>query len=218
MEWIDISLPIDARYPSWPGCPGMELRPLSRIEDGAEANNTALTLFSHFGTHLDAGLHFIAHGQSVDHIPISQLIGRCRVIDCTGVPVITAPVLSQQPLDGVARLLCKTDNSRCIHDAVFHTDYVGLDYTAARYLLERRIRLVGVDYFSAATLPEAVAVHQLFLGAGGIFLEGIDLGKVLPGDYQLLALPIRVSGAEAAAARVVLGRQETRDDESAITR
>lgn len=207
MEWIDISLPIEARYPSWPGQPGMELRVLSSFEAGAEAANTELSLFSHFGTHLDAPRHFVAGGQTVDALALDRLMGPCCVIDCGTATVITAAVLAGHDLAGVARLLCRTANSQRIHDGMFHEDYVGFDRSGVEALLAAGVRVAGVDYFSAATLADAVAVHRRYLGAGGIFIEGVDLGRVAPGVYELVALPLRVTGAEAAPARVVLGRR-----------
>jgi len=206
MEWIDLTLPIDDSYPSWPACPGFRLVSLTRISDGEPANNTCFEMYSHFGTHIDAPKHFVGDGISVDAIPLDTLIGPCRVYEIANNDTIRKPDLQSLNFDSIKRVLFKTANSNRIHDRIFHSDYVGLDLGATEFLLSKGVEVVGTDYYSAAKYTEAAEVHRLWLGAGNIFLEGLDLSNVAPGCYQLVALPIKMADAEAAPARIILGK------------
>lgn len=207
MEWIDISLPIKMNYPAWPERTPFTLGYDTKIEDGADANNTYFQMSSHFGTHIDAPKHFIADGQTIDIIPLDLLIGFCRVykLDCE--IAIDKSDIRNLNFHGVKRVIFKTSNSKKIHDAKFCKDYIGVNVSATRFLVEKGIKVLGMDYYSVGLLSEAAEVHQIFLGAGGIFLEGLDLNQVEEGDYKLVALPIKIAGAEAAPARVLLGKE-----------
>ncbi len=206
MKWIDVTLPIDASYPNWPGAPGFQLTHLTSIAEGDDANSTMLEISSHFGTHIDAPRHFVRDGQTIDAVSLDLLVGPCEVYELQCADAISRSDIAGLDLAEVERVLFKTANSSIIHDRVFHQDYIGLDLSATEFLVEQGIRLVGTDYYSAATYPQAVEVHQLFLGNGGVFVEGLDLQEVAPGSYQLVALPLKIVGVEAAPARVLLGK------------
>jgi arylformamidase len=107
------------------------------------------------------------------------------------------------------RLLIRTVNSQIIRQPEFHEDYVALTPDAARVLVARNVRLLGVDGYSIGPFEPSsgMEVHRIFLGAGPeqVALEELDLSSVAPGDYQLVALPIRLTGLEGAPARVLLG-------------
>jgi arylformamidase len=90
---------------------------------------------------------------------------------------------------------------------VFHTDYVGITEAGARHLVERGIKVVGVDYLSVEEFKKPGApAHHVLLGGGAIVIEGLNLTGVEPGTYDLLCLPLRIVGADGAPARVILRR------------
>ena len=103
-------------------------------------------------------------------------------------------------------MLLKTDNSTLwsARKGAFDRSFVGVSPAGARWLVDRAVRLVGVDYLSVEPFEGDGETHRTLLGAGAVILEGLDLSSVDPGFYELLCLPLRLAGAEAAPARAVL--------------
>ena len=184
-----------------------------RIEQGAVCNVSVVTIGSHFGTHLDAPLHFIEGGNTVDKLALDDLIGPCTVIEFGDLaqPNITASDLDRAGIaPGTKRLLFKTSNSRrkLMRDPKFHTDFVAIAPDAAHWLVDRGIRTVGVDYLSVGAAEDGTGTetHQVLLGAKLVALEGLLLEDIEPGDYTLIALPLKIAGAEGCPIRAVLMR------------
>lgn len=203
MSFIDISVPLSPRLPAFPGDPAIQVE-----RAGAAANPfhlTRLSLGSHAGTHIDAPAHLLGEGATVDAIPLEWLIGPCRVVDLRGRKgAIAAGDLKVLPLAGVRRLLLRTDNSELWQRPGFCEDYVGLAPDAANYLTALGIRLVGIDYLSIEPPGEASAVHRILLGAEVVILEGLNLAGAPAGDYELLCLPLNLTGIDGAPCRAVL--------------
>jgi arylformamidase len=207
MKWIDITLPMSTEYPPWPGLMPFNIGSHTKMEDGEVYNATHIEMNSHFGTHIDAPLHFLADGGPIDELSLDYLIGPCRVFELVGPQVIGEKDLAGLDFSGVERVLFKTNNKKILHDSEFHKDYVGIDASAARYLVEKNVKVVGIDYYSVSTWEEAVEAHQILLKEKVVLLEAVDLTHVEEGPYHLIALPMKVKGAEAAAARIVLGKE-----------
>lgn len=209
MKWIDVSLPMTAQTVHWPGHPRYTVTDMMSIAGGDAMNVTSVAMCSHFGTHMDAPRHYVASGTAVDEIPLEVLIGPCRVVDWPERESIPADFVAGLDLGGLTRLLIRTVNSRVIRQSEFHEDYIALTPDAARALVARNVRLLGVDGYSIGPFEptSGMEVHRIFLGAGPeqVALEELDLSTVAPGDYQLVALPIRLTGLEGAPARVLLG-------------
>jgi len=203
MPFIDISVTLSPRLPAFPGDPAIQVE-----RAGVAANPfhlTRLSLGSHAGTHIDAPAHLLGEGATVDAIPLEWLIGPCRVVDLRGRKgAIAAGDLKVLPLAGVRRLLLRTDNSELWQRPGFCEDYVGLAPDAANYLTALGIRLVGIDYLSIEPPGEASAVHRILLGAEVVILEGLNLAGAPAGDYELLCLPLNLTGIDGAPCRAVL--------------
>jgi len=203
VSFIDISVPLSPRLPAFPGDPAIQVE-----RAGVAANPfhlTRLSLGSHAGTHIDAPAHLLGEGATVDAIPLEWLIGPCRVVDLRGRKgAIAAGDLKVLPLAGVRRLLLRTDNSELWQRPGFCEDYVGLAPDAANYLTALGIRLVGIDYLSIEPPGEASAVHRILLGAEVVILEGLNLAGAPAGDYELLCLPLNLTGIDGAPCRAVL--------------
>ena len=110
---IDISLPISAALPVWPGDPPVWMKRVSRLEEGGSANVTALRFGAHTGTHMDAPYHFIENGRTIDEIALDELIGPVQVLEIDAeFGLITAQVLDGLDIDpSVNKILFKTRNS-----------------------------------------------------------------------------------------------------------
>jgi arylformamidase len=207
MKLIDVSVPLDAKLPSYPGNTPFSVAPIKRISDGGSANLSTLHMSAHSGTHVDAPRHFFDPGAGTESLSLDILTGRTRVIELTTRKGVTAGDLAAFNLSEDVRLLLKTGNSRLWGSPEFHTDYVGLTESGAKHLVDHGVKLVGVDYLSVEHFhtPGAPA-HRVLLGAGTIIIEGLNLLDVEPGVYEMFCLPLRIVGCDGAPARVVLRR------------
>ncbi len=208
MKTYDISLPISPTLPVWPGDPRVALPRVSKIEDGAVANVTRMDMGAHTGTHVDAPFHFIHNGSTTESLDINILTGPALVVALEDVNIITASDLLAANLpEGVTRVLFKTRNSRHWANPVhteFDVNYVSLAEDASRLLVEKGVKLVGVDYLSVAPYEEVIGTHVTLLSARVIIVEGLDLSAVPPGEYQFYCLPLKLVGADGAPARAIL--------------
>ena len=194
--------------PIWPGDPKLSMRLASSITQGGVANVTRIEMGAHTGTHMDAPFHFHANGHTIEKLPLDVLIGPCRVFDLGSViGHITRMALENCDFSGVTRALFKTRNSlRWANDAhEFDKGFVAIAADAAKYLVEHGVKLVGVDYLSVEAFGgKTHPVHDTLLGASVVIIEGLNLAGVSAGDYELIALPIKLKGTDGAPARVVL--------------
>ena len=207
MKLIDVSVPLEPSLASYPGNVPFTLEANKRLARGDSSNVSALHMSAHSGTHVDAPRHFFDEGLSTEALPLEMLIGRTRVIELRTRGGITADDLRTLDLAEDVRVLIKTTYSRLWGHSTFHTDYVGITESAARYLVEHGIKVVGVDYLSVEVFktPGAPA-HHVLLGGGTIVIEGLNLRDVDPGVYEMYCLPLRIVGSDGAPARVVLRR------------
>ncbi len=209
MKTHDISLAIHPDLPTWPGDPPIELRRISQMEHGADANVTHLSAAVHIGTHVDAPYHFLGgDAPTAEQLALDVLIGPAQVIELPRLgAAITADALEAASIPaGTRRLLLKTRNSAlwARGEQTFQEDFVALDAGAAEWVVAQGIQLVGVDYLSVAPFVAPVPTHRILLRAGVIPLEGLDLSEVAPGAYTLYCLPLKIRGSDGAPARAVL--------------
>ncbi len=207
MQIHDITQTIHNEMPVWPGDPEVSLEWLSRINEGDDVNLTQIRMCVHTGTHIDMPSHFLANGENLDDLDLSILIGSAKVISVPPeVKVIDETFLERLSLEGIERVLFKTSNSAFMQEAPqsFHQDFVALDESGAKFLAEAGYKLAGIDTMSIAIFDDPVGGHLPLLEAGIVVLEGINLKGVEPGDYHLIALPLKLGGREGAPVRAIL--------------
>lgn len=206
MKIYDITVPISAELPVYPGDPSIQLERVMSLEKGDIANVTRLCCSTHIGTHVDPPSHFIAGSMTLDELPLETLIGTARVVDVGDVPAIDRAVLDNCDLNGAIRVLFKTRNSTFWPEASeFREDFVYIEPDAARRLVELGVRLVGIDYLSVEKFNfDHPTTHLVLLGANVVIVEGLALRDVPPGDYELLCLPLKIKDGDGSPARVVL--------------
>lgn len=202
---IDISLSITADMPVWPGDPSPTLEAVATLDrDGVQVSR--LTLGTHTGTHLDAPRHFIPAGRTIDQLDLSALVGPCRVIEVvTAGRHVTHEDLQAFDLEPGTRLLLKTANALQPVSRTFHPDFIALHPSAADHLCERGVRLIGidgpsVDAWTATDFP----CHRRLLAADILILEHLVLQHVQPGSYDLIAVPLKLVGADGCPVRALL--------------
>jgi len=191
----------------WPGDPPVIMERTSSIDSGGSANVSQISMSCHTGTHVDAPDHFLNNGKTVESLSLDLLVGRAYVLHLPDVNMITASVLMEADIPPrTRRLLFKTRNSDLWANGKkeFQQDFVGLSVDAAELLVDRNVKLVGIDYLSVAPFKMGKQVHTILLNAGVVVIEGLDLSKVTQGRYTLHCLPIKLGGAEGAPARAIL--------------
>lgn len=210
MRIYDISVPITAATPIYPGDPGVEIRQWAALADGDAANVSLLHFGAHTATHVDAPAHFIAGASKVDVMPLDALLGKARVILMPDdVDAITVSHLSSVDLEGATRVLFKTRNSAFWTDLTggFRQDFTYITPEAARVLVQAGVRLVGMDYLSVEKFQaERHETHEILLSNGVVIVEGLDLRAVSAGDYELICLPLKIADGtgDGAPARAIL--------------
>jgi arylformamidase len=208
MPIYDVTLPLGPATPLYPGDPPFVMEMYRRLATGASSNNSRLAMGSHNGTHIDAPLHFIDGGLSIDQIPPEALVGPCVLADCGDADSITADVLKRLNLAGRKRILFRTKNSEWIGKR-FQEPFIGFSADGAKYLAQLGPVLIGID--SPSLDPRGTPghpAHMAILGSGKIMgaIEWLNLAGLETGDYEIFCGPLPVVGAEGAPCRVFLRR------------
>ncbi len=208
MTIYDITLTISPNMPIWPGDPAVELTQVASMDQGESVNISHLSFGLHTGTHVDAPHHFLNDHRTVETLALDVLTGPCYVLHLADeIATISADVLEAADLPlGVPRLLFRTRNSYIWTSRLteFQTSFVAVALDAAEWLVQRGIKLVGVDYLSVAPYTDSHPTHETLLKAGVIILEGINLSDVPQGHYDLYCLPLKIAGSDGAPARTIL--------------
>jgi arylformamidase len=201
----DVSVPLSASVPTYPGDPRFEIEFQKRLAAGDACNLARLSLGAHAGTHVDAPYHFRAEGITVDELPLEILMGKARVVETPVRDRIRREDLESLDLRDDLRVLLKTRMSGQMRVPEFQEDFVHLTGDAAAYLAQAGIKLVGIDYLSVDRFGSTdFEAHHALLGAGVVIVEGLDLSEVEPGEYEMACLPLRIVGGDGSPARVVL--------------
>ena len=204
-RFIDVSVPLKIGMPAFPGNPEFELNAVKRIADGGSSNVSRLVLGTHTGTHVDAPWHFFDNGITVDALALDLLIGRTRVIEIPKRGGITRDDLAAAGLREDLRVLLKTPNSALWNGEPFRQDFTYLDESAASYLVDQGVKVVGIDYLSVEQFKKPGApAHRALLSRNAVIIEGLNLSDAAPGMYEMYCLPLPVTGGDGAPARVVL--------------
>lgn len=191
MEIIDISRDL-LKTPVYPGDPEGYVDPIQSIRAGESCNLNSVYTCLHAATHVDAPLHFIDGGDTVEKIPLDLFIGECLVVEAPPGPITGAFAEENFPWRNCERLLIKGN---------------GLSYlmeSSAYYVVDSGIKLIGTDSQTIGQHGTNQVIHRALLSDNIPIIEGLDLSDVEPGRYFLMAQPLKVSGVEAAPCRAIL--------------
>jgi arylformamidase len=207
--WYDITVPLKQGMIYFPTDPFPPK--IYRYHDralGAKVTMSVLEMISHTGTHIDSPLHFIPDGSTISDMPLDATVGPARVIEIKDKVKITAAELKKNNIKKGERVLFKTRNSPAGYEGdKFSDDYVYLDGDAADYLVEKGVRLVGIDFITIGTIKDMDNInktHTALLSAGIYILEDCALAGVPPGEYELLCLPLLMYKGDAGPCRAIL--------------
>jgi arylformamidase len=207
-SYIDISIPTGPTTTVYPGDnqPAIDW-PGWSIAKGNPANVGFFRGGLHHGTHVDSPWHFIAEGKKIDELGIEPFVGTCRVIDAGDAPCISSDILEKANLPShIRRVLFKTSNGATNYwHEPWNPNFVYIRRDAAEWCAARKMVLIGLDYLTIDPPSEPTfPAHLALLGNGIVILENICLRDIAPGDYELLAAPVRLEGADGAWTRAIL--------------
>lgn len=213
MTIFDISRPLFNGLAPWPGDTAFRYELKWKMAEGATVNVGAVEMGVHNGTHADAPFHFQTDGNTIDQVPLDTYVGDTVVLDLTErfqdgrYEEITIADLasSAEALDAAPRLLLKT--GAWSDPKKFPATIPVITADVPQWLQSRKVKLLGLDLPSVDPIDAKVLVNHHALAAAGIaIVESLDLSEVNAGVYHFSALPLRISGGDAAPVRAILWR------------
>ncbi len=208
MKIYDVTVPISEKTPVYEGDPNVQIDLKLSLEKGDNANVSQICMGVHTGTHVDSPNHFIEGTKKIIDLDLHTLIGKCRVVELAD-DVMAIEPKHVEDLENVERVLFKTRNSEfwTDFDQGFRKDFTYITPEAAKVLVEKKIKLVGIDYLSVEAFDaKSPETHIILLQDEVIILEGLDLREVTVGDYELICLPIKIAdgAGDGSPSRTVL--------------
>lgn len=207
MRWIDITQPLENGMAVWPGDTEFSFRLAWTKEQSGSVNVGSLQMSTHTGTHVDAPFHFDQEGKKIVDFDPELFVGTARLIHLPERAIITVEDVKCHDLTGVSRLLIRT--GAWMDRKLFPQQIPPLAPELAPYLQEQGIRLIGVDLPSVDLLDSKdLPAHHALHRHGIAILEGLVLDSVAEGDYELIALPLKIVDGDASPVRAVLRVKE----------
>jgi arylformamidase len=189
----------------WPGDSSVELKRDLSIKSGDACNLSSISMGLHTGTHVDSPLHFVEDGAAIPSVDLTRFLGPAKVFEINCEKAISIADMQGLSINENDIVIFKTSNSDLPESAEFEKDFVFIDQSAADFLVNKKIKTVGVDYLSVESYdaPEALT-HRVLLSANIGIIENLCLKDVQPGEYFLSCPPLKIEGAEGSPVRAVL--------------
>ncbi|GIO06461.1 cyclase [Brevibacillus reuszeri] len=179
-----------------------EKQPSFKTVTNGYVTESRIELDVHTGTHVDAPLHMVTNGETMESIPLDKLVGMCKVLDLTHLEErITRTDLEKLELQKNDFILFKTKNS---FEERFSFTFVYLAEDGADYLVQLGVRGIGTDALGIERSQEDHPTHKKLFAGNVIVMEGLRLQEVPQGEYFMVAAPLKLIGTDAAPARVLL--------------
>lgn len=203
MRLWDITHPLTNSTAAWPGDTPYQFRLNWQIKAGSSVNVGHVTLSPHNGTHADAPFHYDDQGATMEQADLTRYIGPALVVGLEGRSLIERADLDGLDLQGVTRLLVRTGS--CPDPNRFHPELTAFAAAAIEYLAEQGIHLIGTDAHSVDPAEsKELPAHHACRRTGMLILENLNLADVPEGRYELIALPLKLAGADASPVRAIL--------------
>jgi arylformamidase len=200
---IDITRSLGAHTAEWPGDTPFSLDWTQHLWRGDNVSVSRIVLSPHIGTHADAPAHVQSGGATSGEFDLAAFIGPVLVIDARGSDLVSTEVMKDRGAIGRTRVLVRS--LEVVRSEEFCEDFPPLAAEAAEALVNAGLVLYGTDAPSVDPMDSASMDAHRALGAGGVpILENLDLTRAESGDYDLLALPMKLEGAEASPVRAIL--------------
>jgi len=204
MKIYDITATICDNLPVY-GDERFIINKIARLTNGDKFNLTTFAATTHTGTHADMPSHFILDGTTCDKIDLSHFYGPAKLIRVDATGHLTKEDLLTHDIPTDIILLINMGQSKYMTHGTLKKDFFALMPCAAQYLVEKRIKTVGIDYLSVDPYGnDEYPVHMILLGNGIAILEGLVLDGVPEGNYTLSALPLKFKNGDGSPIRAVL--------------
>jgi kynurenine formamidase len=197
--YIDLSVKLNQETPVYPGDAPVKIEPAGKIErDGF--NDHVVSINTHVGTHIDAPLHMLADGKTLDQMPVEQFIGRGVLIAVDN--EFTIESLQQADIHAGDIVLFHTGMSEQYHDPIYFEKYPAMSDEMAQYLVSQKVKMVGVDTGSIDNI-DGFPIHKTLLAGNVLIIENLtNLDKLIGKVFRVYALPIKLT-LDGAPARVI---------------
>ena len=210
-EFIDMTRIMEEGMPYWPTQPAFEAETIESQELGNESYFRKIVMCEHTGTHIDAGCHFVPGKQSVDEIPVTQIIGRALNIDVTDTPA--CGVVEVNVIKRFEEQFGSVQNG----DIVFFRfgwdekygsdnymlDWPGLSLDAGKYLFQKGVKAVGCDCMALDAFGSDNPNHPYLLGNDVNILENVDKLGILPPIFSIIGLPCKFKNGSGSPIRLI---------------
>lgn len=203
----DLSTPITPETIVFPGDPVFECETITQFP----ANTFKLCkmhMSNHMGTHIDFPAHIVEKGKTSSDYTLDDLIGKGMIIEVPQtMNSITKSFVNQQKISANDFVFFKTKNSKLSKQSKLANNYVYIEPEAPQALLEKKVRIVGIDYISVdSSEAEALPVHQTLLKNDILIVENLELNKVDPGQCEIYIMPLNIPQMDGLPARVMMTR------------
>jgi len=204
-HYYDLTAEITSNLVVFPGDPNYSIEKISSLEDGQKFNLSHMHLGNHTGTHIDFPAHTIVNGKTSSDYSIEYLIGTGIIIN---VPAseksITATLIANQPIMKDDIVFFKTTNSKKSKQLAFTNEYVYIEPDAARGLLQKGVKIVGIDYISVDHCnDENLTTHNILLSKDVLIVEGLELNHIPEGRYEIFIIPLNIPFMDGLPTRVI---------------
>jgi arylformamidase len=205
MKIYDISRTISPEIAVWPGDQKFESRLMLKIAEDSSVNLSSILLSTHTGTHADAPYHYLSDGADIAALPLEKYLGPAVVVEIPhAADYITIEHVKALDFSRIKRILFKTKSSQ-IADSVWIDDIVYLGADTTEFLGKKGIQLIGLDGPSMDPVKsKTLDTHKMLARYGIVNLENLMLKDVPPGEYELIALPLKLKGLDASPVRAIL--------------
>ncbi|HSH31847.1 MAG TPA: cyclase family protein [Candidatus Saccharimonadales bacterium] len=195
---IDLSVALNEQTPIYPGDPATSIKLAGDLDKDGYCDHY-VSIGTHVGTHMDAPMHMLEGGQSLDKVPIKNFVGNGCYIEVQDGDFSAIKSANIQEGDIV---LFHTGMSDKYHDDAYFENYPAMSEDIAQYLVEKKVKIVGVDECSVDN-KDGFPIHKILLGGGTLIIENLtNLSQLKGKEFQVYALPIKLQ-IDGAPARVI---------------
>jgi arylformamidase len=195
---IDLSVPLNEKTPVYPGDPDTKIETAGVLANDGY-NDHYISIGTHVGTHIDAPLHMLEGGVSLDKLPIEQFVGNGRLVEVVGTDFKDVTSADIQEGDIV---LFRTGMSDKYHEPVYFEDYPAMSEEDAKYLVEAKVKMVGVDTCSVDN-QDGFPIHKILLASNVLIIENLtNLNQLTGKNFKVYALPLNLQ-IDGSPARVI---------------
>lgn len=197
MKYVDLSVVVNEKTPIYPGDPATKIKPAGNLAKDGYCDHY-VSMGTHVGTHVDAPMHMIEKGKSLDKVPVDQFVGRgCYVDVSAGFETIKNAGIQEGDI-----VLLNTDMSDKYYEPEYFEKYQVMDEEIAQYLVDKKIKMVGVDACSVDN-KEDFPIHKILLAGNVLIIENLTgLSQLASKQFDVYALPVKLE-IDGAPARVI---------------